>query len=379
MLLLRILLFACGAFVVGRTLSSAIATFVLPRASTNLMASLVFRSVRVVFDFKTRKRKTYEERDAIMALYAPVTLFLLPVFWLTMVLLGYTAMFWALGVSPWETAFKISGSSALTLGFATGGSVVETILTFTEASIGLFLAAILIAYLPTMYSAWSKREAAVALFEVRAGSPPTALQLIQRFNRLNRLSALDEIWPDWEIWFMDIEESHTSLSMLSFFRSPQPDRSWVTMAGAILDAGALLSTTMDVPRLPQRELCLRAGYVCLRSIADFFGLQHDPETFPDDPENVNRISVTRREFDDVCDELAEQGVPMKTDRDAAWVAFAGWRVNYDQVLIGLAALTMAPYAPWSSDRSYRGNPFKLSGYWRTRLPAPLQRLVYGRS
>jgi hypothetical protein len=113
-----------------------------------------------------------------------------------------------------------------------------------------------------------------------------------------------------------------------------------------MDAAALTSSTVDVPRDPQAELCIRAGYVALCRIADFFRIPYEAEPDPTDP-----ISIIREEFDAVYDELAEQGVPLKPDREQAWRDFAGWRVNYDTVLLVLADLIMAPYAPWISDRS----------------------------
>ncbi len=210
----------------------------------------------------------------------------------------------------------------------------------------MLLAALLVAYLPTIYGAWQRREQGVATLETRAGSPPSAWEMIIRYRRLDRLEAMGAIWPVWEAWFIDIEESHTSLSALNFFRSPQPDRSWITAAGVVLDAAALMSSAVDVPRDPQRELCIRGGYIALRRIAAFFRIPFDADPPPDAP-----ISVTRQEFDDVCDLLAGEGVAMKPGRDEAWQAFSGWRVNYDAVLLGIAALTMAPYAPWVSDRS----------------------------
>jgi hypothetical protein len=104
---------------------------------------------------------------------------------------------------------------------------------------------------------------------------------------------------------------------------------------------------VDRPPSPDAELCIRAGYVALRRIADFFGIDHNPNPhWPEVP-----ISIDRREYDQVCRELIEAGVPLKSDLDQAWRDFAGWRVNYDRVLLALASLTMAPYAPWSSDRS----------------------------
>jgi hypothetical protein len=89
--------------------------------------------------------------------------------------------------------------------------------------------------------------------------------------------------------------------------------------------------------------------LALRQIAAHFGIDYDPDPSPDDP-----ISISRGEYDAVYDRLAEQGVPLVDDRHQAWRDFAGWRVNYDRVLLALAALTMAPYAPWSSDRSHVG-------------------------
>jgi hypothetical protein len=113
-----------------------------------------------------------------------------------------------------------------------------------------------------------------------------------------------------------------------------------------LDAAALMSSTVDIPRTPEAQLCIRAGFVALRHIADFFNIQHHPDPhFPDQP-----ISISRQEFDEACDQMAAAGVPIKADREQAWQDFAGWRVNYDTVLLALAQLLMAPYAPWSSDR-----------------------------
>ncbi len=112
---------------------------------------------------------------------------------------------------------------------------------------------------------------------------------------------------------------------------------------------------------PDAMLCIRAGYIRLRRIATFFGIPSDPSPKADDP-----ISVTRDEFDEAYDRLAAAGVPMKPDRDQAWRDFVGWRVNYDAVLLTLAALVMAPYAPWSSDRSIR---FRVSAVRGRRFTA----------
>ncbi|MBV8086504.1 MAG: hypothetical protein JO247_16990 [Chloroflexi bacterium] len=348
LLALRILGVLAGVVLVFATLTSAIRTFVLPRGVPDGVTGAVFRTTRALFDLRTKRATGYVERDRAMALYAPVSLLVLPVVWLVAVGAGYACLYWALDQLSWTQAIELSGSSLLTLGFASIGALPRALLVFSEAMIGLGLVALLIAYLPTMYSAWSRREEAVALLEVRAGSPPSATELIIRYRRIGGLDQLTYLWQDWEVWFANIDETHTSLSPLSFFRSPTSRRSWVTACGAILDAAALVNSVVDTPHDPRADLCLRAGYVALRNIARLFRLPFDEH-----PEPFDAVSVAREEFEDACLRMAAAGVPLKEDRDQAWRDFAGWRVNYDAVLVGLAALTMAPEAPWSSDRSLR--------------------------
>jgi hypothetical protein len=348
-IIIRVLVFAAGAALIVLTVLSAVRTFVLPRAVASVMNRFLFRFVRHVFFLpRVKKANTYEQRDAIMAMYAPIALLSLPPMWLTLVALGYAAMFWALGGLSWREALTLSGSSLLTLGFAVPASLAGAVLAFSEAFVGLILVALLIAYLPTIYAAFSRREEAVSLLEVRAGSPPSAVELILRYHRIHGLDRLNELWAAWEAWFAELEESHTSLASLVFFRSPHPNHSWVTAAGAVLDAAALSASTLDLPRAVQSNLTIRAGYLALRAIADFFRLHYNPEPRPEDP-----ISISRYEFDEAYSLMQARGVPLVADRDKAWRDFAGWRVNYDAVLLALADLTMAPYATWSSDRSAR--------------------------
>lgn len=346
MLLLRILLFALGLCIVGGTLRSAIRTFVLPRAANDGLTRRWFFVLGVLLLPLTRASRDPARREASLGLYAPIGLLMLPIIWLTFVLAGYMAMFIGLGGRNAREAFMVSGSSLLTLGFAALNDLPSSLLGFTEAAIGLILVALLISYLPTMYSAFSKRETTVTLLEVRAGTPPSAVEMLLRHHRLGRMDEIDTLWTLWEVWFAEVQETHTSLAALAFFRSPQPDHSWITAAGAVLDAAAFRAAVLDLPRDLRAELLLRAGFIALRRIVDFFGVPYDTNPPPDAP-----ILITRAEWDAACDRLMDAGVPMKEDREQAWRDWAGWRVNYDFVLITLAQIIKAPYAPWSSDRS----------------------------
>jgi hypothetical protein len=348
MIILRGLIFLAGAAVVAATFGSVVKTVILPRAVASRLGRTVFIFMRMAFRLRTTRATTYEKRDRIMAPYAPLSLLALLVTWVWLVVVGYTLMFWSLGGRSWRTAFDLSGSSIFTLGFARAADLATTFLVFTEAGTGLVLLAMLITYLPSIYGAFSRREAAVAAMEVRAGSPPSGVDMIWRYHVLEHMDRLSDVWVRWEAWFVELEETHTSFPALVFFRSPQPEHSWVTAAGAVLDAASIAASTVEAPREVQAEFCIRAGYLALRRIADLFGIPYNP-----DPKQGDPITITRDEFDEAYDRLSGEGVPIKQDRDQAWTDFAGWRVNYDTVLVALAGLTMAPFAPWSSDRSLR--------------------------
>jgi hypothetical protein len=344
---LAVLAFGVGALMVVTTVLSAIMTLVVPRALPVLITRVVFTGVRAVFRLRGSRARSFEARDRDLALYGPISLFVLAATWLVLTGTGYILMFWALGERPLRRALVLSGSSIYTLGFEVPPNLPTTVLAFTEAGFGLVLLAMLISYLPSMYQSFQRREAAVTALDVRANTPPTATAMLIRSSVIGGWRRLETLWREWEAWFEDITETHTSLPALVFFRSPHWEHSWVTASGAVLDGASLLASTVDRPRSADAELCIRAGYVALRRIADFFNVRHNPDPhWPEEP-----ISIDRREFDEVCRQLAEAGVPLKADLDKAWRDFAGWRVNYDRVLLSLAALTVAPYAPWSSDRS----------------------------
>jgi len=338
--------FVAGSVLVLLTLYSAVSTFVLPRSARSLITRVVFLLLRRVFDFLLRFAKSYRRRDALMAYYAPIGLMLLLPAWYVLIAVGYTGVYWALGAGDVVTSFELSGSSLFTLGFTAPHGLAQSSLAFSEGMLGLLLIAILIAYLPAMYAAFSRREQAVNMLEVRGGTPPSAVEMLMRFNRIHGLDKLGQYWRTWEAWFADIEESHTTLAALVFFRSPRSELSWITAAGAVLDGAALTLSSVDVPYEPSAALCIRAGFLSLRRIANYFGIPnpHDPH-YPIDP-----ISVSRAEFDATLAQLEAAGLPLKTDREQAWKDFAGWRVNYDRALIRLCIFLMAPVAPWSSDR-----------------------------
>jgi hypothetical protein len=335
-----------GVAIIVVVLDAAIRTFVLPRGVTVTYTRLVSRSSSAVFRLITKRIDDYQTIDRVQALYGPVTLLLLPAVWLFSVFVGFALLYDAVRDVSLRNAILYSGSALFTLGFATPHDLPSSAMTFIEASLGLALLALLIAYLPTMYGTFSRRETAVSRLSVRAGTPPSAVELLERAGRAHFLDALEDLFREWEVWFVEIAETHTTFGMLSFFRSPNPNRSWVTAGGAVLDTAALRLSACDEAWSAEAAIMIRSGFTALREIAEFFGMPYTRDPDPDDP-----ISITREEFDEACMRLAAAGVPIKEDLDRAWRDFAGWRVNYDDVLLGLAGFLQVPQAPWSSDRS----------------------------
>jgi hypothetical protein len=342
----HVVLVTAGAAVVVLTVLSAVATFVVPRGVAARLTRITFLAMRRVFDVRLRFTKTYEHGESVMAWYAPMSLLVLVGVWLVFIVGGFTLIFRGLGVPSWTRAFSTAGSSLTTLGIEPVSGTWRQTAAFVDAALGLLLLALLITYLPTIYSSFQRREAITSRAAMQAGSPPSGLNLLERFHEIAGFDALEpQVWQPWIAGFLDIEESHTSMASLPFFRSPRPDRHWITSAGAVLDAASLRASLVDAPREASAELCIRSGFLALRHIADFFGVEYDPN-----PQRGDHISITRDEWEAARARLADAGVKVRTDVEESWLDFTGWRVNYDTVLLALAGLVMAPYAPWISDR-----------------------------
>ena len=331
-----------GMILVITTLSAAIRSFVLPRNEVVRLNVWVFMGFRVIFEAAAKTANSYERRDRIMAHYAPVALVALPVVWEALVSLGYTGMYWAVGEGGWLHCYQLSGSSLLTLGTIDDFSIIGGVLTYSEAALGLLLLTLLLSYLPTIYQAFARREATVAQLELRAGMPPTAACLLGWLNHDGSVQNDDGQWAEWEKWFVEIEESHTSLPILSFFRSPQPGRSWVTAGGLILDTAALLFAAVDGPQPRQAQITFKAGCLAMNRVYRFFDDKAGSEPADLLPESEDTPEPGRLDFDQACQLLADKGLQIYEDRTAAWQRYRELRSRYAGAQQFLGRLLMAP-------------------------------------
>jgi hypothetical protein len=341
-LFLHTLAMLVGVALVLLALGSALRSFVLPRNESVLVSNLIFRLIRIGFNAAAAFANTYAGRDRILAFYAPVGLIALPVVWLTLLSAAYTCMFWALHEGDWLHCYRLSNNALLTIGAEKPRLLSTAVLSYSEATLGLLLITLLISYLPTIYQAFSQRELVVARLGLRAGTPNSAANLILWLNSGGSLRENEEQWARWEEWFVGIEESHTSLPIISFFRSPQPGRSWVIAAGIILDTAALIFSAVDQPRTRAAELCFKAGCIAVNRVYRFFeGRAHSAPT--ELVETGNPLEEpSRQEFEEAYDQLAKGGVPVIADRNAAWQEYNSLRSRYETAIVFLAKLTVAP-------------------------------------
>ena len=228
------------------------------------------------------------------------------------------------------------------------------VIVFAAAATGLVIVTLQIAYLPTLYSAFNRRETEVALLNARAGVPSWGPELLARTHYalgsgVSTIDTLPDLYAQWERWAADVAESHTTYLPLVRFRSPRPLSSWVTALLAVLDSAALFLALSPkaAPVVPAR-LCLRGGFLCFNRIARAMGIE-----MPDEPDPSGGISLSYQEFLDAIARMREVDFPIERDPADAWPDFVGWRVNYEQAAYAVAAAVDAVPALWSGPRRRR--------------------------
>ncbi|MGB8179016.1 MAG: hypothetical protein WCF63_02515 [Acidimicrobiales bacterium] len=337
---IRVLGGLVGLFLQIVVLDAAIRTFLLPRVATVRLSRYTSRMIAKVFRMMAG-RKNYVTKDEILALYPSIVLLSYQVVWLSLSLVAFGGIYVASGVSTFSHAFALSGSSIIGAGIVSAHQGSILIPQYIEAGIGLVLLALLIAFIPTLYQSFQRREYAVSRLTVRAGIPATPWGVLEIAASVDSYQRLDELWREWEEWFIDVGETHTTLVILNYYRSPNPDQTWIGSAASVLDAAALFQAAVDAEPSPTAGLCIRAGWLSLRRIADYFKV-----TYPTDLHKNISISISREEFDIVLDRLERVGVPILADHDAAWRDFVGWRVNYDAIIEAFYGLFTCPRTDW---------------------------------
>ena len=358
MIVLRVLFLLLGFGLMLAVLGSALKTVVLPQEGFTRLSQAVFAAV---YRLLVHRRQTDASGRALLGLYAPVSLVALPLVWMILMAIAFTGIFWGTGSLSAQRAFEISGSSLTTLGFAEPDTTVRIWIAFIEAVIGLGLVALLISYLPTIFSAYNGRERGITTLRPVAGVPPTATDLLQNLHRVGLLNGLD-FWRAQSDWLLDIEQTHTAFPTLTFFPETNPEHSWVASVGALLDAAALVasaSSTLAGEVFDEDEkgplTVLIYGMPGITRVARAASVPLPPPVrLPDLTAHYGEpappISIDRAEYLEAMATLAPILALDEDRQEAGWRRFAWTRSAYDQSLRALAGLTKASPAPWTTDR-----------------------------
>jgi hypothetical protein len=347
----RVVAAVIGGLLVLAAWSSVTGTLIVSRSVSGRLTRSVDWVVNGAFMLVTRPVAEYHRRDRVLATQAAAILLGQLAAWLLLSLAGYTLLFWPFATRGIGFAFTDAGSSMFTLGFAEPAGVGPTPIVFAGAATGLVIVTLQIAYLPTLYAAFNRRETEVALLNARAGVPSWGPELLARTHYalgsgMSTLDTMPELYEQWERWAADVAESHTTYLPLVRFRSPRPLSSWVTALLAILDSAAMFLAVSPkaAPAIPAR-LCLRGGFQCFTRVAQAMGID-----LPEEPNPETGITLTYEEFLGAVARLREVDFPVERDPADAWQDFVGWRVNYERAAYALAESIDAPPALWSGPR-----------------------------
>ena len=347
----RIIAAIIGGGLVLTAASSVIGTIIVPRPYGSWLTNWVDRLVDVAFRLLTWPVRGYQRRDQVLATQAAAILLVQLLAWLAFFFVGYTLLIWPFLAQGITKAFTTAGPALWEIGSIEVSGAPERTILDTASLTGIITITLQIAYLPTLYSAFNRRETEVTLLNARAGVPSWGPELLARTHYAlgsgaSTSTTLPDLYEQWERFAADIAESHSTYLPLVRFRSPRPLSSWVIALLSVVDSAALyLSLSPEAaPTVPAR-LCLRSGFLCFSQIARAMNL-----AVPESPDPADGISLNYEDFLDAIRALQKVDFPIERAPEQAWPEFVGWRVNYEAAAFAIAAAIDAVPALWSGPR-----------------------------
>jgi len=346
-----------GLLLIAAILWEAFETIVLPRRVTRrlritvLFYRLTWRPWRAI----ARHCRSGKRRESFLSYYGPLSLLVLFIFWAVVLILGFALMYWSQHPSDpthptFDTCLYLSGTTFFTLGLGdvTPHTHFERALAVVESGLGFGFLALVLSYLPVIYQAFSRREVNIVLLDARAGSPPTAGELLRRHAGPHELAELQTLLRDWERWAAEILESHISYPVVSYFRSQHNNESWLGALAMILDASALLITIGDVPCARQAKLTFA---MCRHTVVDL------AQIFYAAPRNFGPERLKPSDFERLRKLLTRAGLNL-LDTPEVNAKLSELRHMYEPYLIALGAHLYIELPPWVLAKEVTDN-------WRT--------------
>ncbi len=355
-----------GLLAIGVVLLDAFETVILPRRATGKLrlTRVFYVTTWSLWCAVAGRIRGNRRRETALSFYGPLSLLLLIATWACGLLLGFGLLYYSLGV-PFSdplgfhgirTALYVSGTTLFTLGL---GDVIPhnhwaRDLIVVEAGMGLGFVALVIGYLPVLYGAFSRREVTIALLDGRAGSPPTAAELLLRHAYPGGLDTLAILLAEWERWAAELLESHISYPLLCYFRSQHDNQSWLSALVAILDSSSLLMSVVDAGCARQAQLTFAMARHAVVDLLLVFGLEAKPAGAAGWQERLSDA-----QFDDLVRTLSLAGLQLRADSEAH-LRLTKLRGLYEGQVFALSRYLALPLPPFLSHEPKRDTWMKVA-------------------
>lgn len=346
-----------GSAIILVVLWEAFETIVLPRrvARRFRLTVVFYRFTWAPWKLVAQRIRKVRRREAFLSYFGPLSLLFLFVFWALGLIVGFGLLYYSqaavdAATSKFSTALYLSGTTLFTLGI--GDVVPHTaagrFLVVTESGLGLGFLALVLSYLPVIYQAFSRREVNIVLLDARAGSPPTAGELLRRHAGAGGIESLQQLLRDWERSSAEVLESHISYPAVAYFRSQHNNESWLAALTAMLDVTAMLVSCTTGIELRQARLTFA---MCRHTIVDLAQLFRTP------PHASPQDRLPPEDFDRLRARLAEAGFEVR-QQQAAEKNLTEMRQMYEPYLHALSGYLYMQVPPWILAKEITDN-------WRT--------------
>ena len=335
-----------GFMLLSTALWDTFEVIILPRRVTHRFrfARFFYRTTWRLWFAVAQWLHTDKRRETYLSIFGPLSLLMLMSVWAAGMIVGFALMHWGLGAplnisgggAPFSIYLYMSGTTFFTLGLGdvTPLAPPGRALVVVEAGVGFGFLAIVIAYLPVLYQAFSRREVSISLLDARAGSPPSAGELLRRHGQ--DMKELGQLLYDWERWSAELLESHLSYPVLGYFRSQHTNQSWLAALTAILDTCALVIAGVSGGPTRQAELTFAMARHAVVDLAQIF--ISSPHVLA--PDRLPPASLAR-----LREALAEAGVTLQKGI-AAEEKLTELRQMYESYVHALSEYLSMPLPPW---------------------------------
>ncbi len=352
---LEVLALTGGIALAAAVLRDAFETMILPRRlnSRFRITRAWFRGLWPIWSWLAERLPRGRQRESALSLFGPLSMLVLFAAWAAALVLAFALIYYGAG-SPLQTPgmqrgfgmdLYLSGSGLLTLGLgaATTSGSLGRVLTIVEGGMGFGFAAIVIAYLPTLYTGFSRREAAISMLDARAGSPPSASELLRRHARSR--DQLEAYLAEWERWSAELLESHISYPVLGYFRSQHVNQSWLAALTSVLDSCSLLMAGTEDGCTHQAGLTFAMARHAVVDLAQIF-IARLPRSHPDRLPDATLQQIEAR--------LKTAGLPLRLSGERT-ERLTELRHLYEPQVLTIARYLRLELPPWQGDPDAKDN------------------------